>query len=81
MIAYAPRCIEVISAGHGYARCHRPPGHPPPCHAAGRSWWPYGDRGQRLRLGVGCYPDCLPMPGPPPRQATMTTARARRTGY
>ena len=60
-----PRCPEHIAAGLGFARCHRPPGHPPPCHAAGRTWWPYGDAGQRLRLGVGCFADCAPVPAPP----------------
>jgi hypothetical protein len=54
-----PRFPERIAAGHGYARCHRPPGHPGPCHAASRSWWPTGDLGQRLRLAVPCFTDCL----------------------
>jgi hypothetical protein len=71
------RCPERIAAGLGYARCHRPPGHRGRCHAAGRSWFPAGDEGQRLRLGVGCFHDCIPLPGP--YRATTTTARTRRT--
>jgi hypothetical protein len=74
-----PRCPEHVAAGLGYARCHRPPGHPPPCHAAGRTWYPAGDAGQRVRIAVPCFPDCLPIPGPPPRRPAKTTARTRRT--
>jgi hypothetical protein len=65
-----PRCPERINIGCGVlSRCHWPPGHPPPCHTAGRTWYPSGDAGQRTRYEVGCYPDCQPIPGPP-RQAT-----------
>jgi hypothetical protein len=85
------RCPEHIAAGNGFARCHRPPGHRPPCHAAGRTWWPYGDAGQRLRRGVGCFPDCAPIPAPPrtrpappahpARPAVATAHRSARTAH
>jgi hypothetical protein len=72
----SPRCPERIAAGRGYARCHRPPGHPPPCHAAARSWYSSGDLGQRVRLAVLCFSDCLPLPSPPP--ARRRTWKSRR---
>jgi hypothetical protein len=60
------RCPELIATGYrAYIRCHRPPGHAGPCHAAGRSWHSYGEAGQRLRIGTRCLPDCVPAPGPP----------------
>jgi hypothetical protein len=69
-----PRCPERINIGRGVlSRRHRPPGHRLPCHTAGRTWYPSGDAGQRVRY-AGCFPDCLPLPSPP-----QTAARNRRT--
>jgi len=76
------RCPERIATSYGkYARCHRPPGHPGPCHAAGRSWHPTGEAGQRLRIGAAHFPDCLPVPEPPirPGRGQRPANRGRAT--
>jgi hypothetical protein len=74
-----PRCPETIRAGKTFARCHRPPGHKPPCHAAGCTWHSYGDAGQRLTTGTGCFPDCIPLPIPQTRKPRKKRTRNSRT--
>ena len=60
-----PQCPERIATSYAkYARCDRPPGHEGACHAAGRSWYPSGEAGQRLTRGVPHFADCLPVPEP-----------------
>ena len=63
-----PRWHEIIAVPGGFARCHRPPGHQPPHHASGRTWYSAGEAGQRLRLGRPHFADCLPLPEPPRRR-------------
>lgn len=68
-----PRCPERLAVGSRYGRCHRRPGHKPPCHTTGFTWLTTGEQGQQIRERAECFPDCLPVPSAPQGRARGTT--------